>query len=575
MTRLLLYGICYSVILAVLLAAFLLIKKIFSKYLSPQGQYRIWLFLPVAAIAPFFPGDRGLFFSGLAQREGLSDLAPSISPSASAGLDTIRDLSVSVDRGMPLFLTLFLLTIWAAGVLFMAGRLFCQFQKSKKLLLSAASVKDPVSLAIFADCAKRLGIKRHIFLARSSLCRSPSSLGILHPTILLPKEGHNRQLKYILLHELAHHHFHDPFTNLLMSVFRAIFWFNPLLHLAAARLALDRELACDALVLDTLSSHEISLYGRAVLSYAEKNKPTTALGFSGETGLRKRILLIAAYRKESVARKRISLLLLGLFLCFSLLCVPPASALSGDTYRQGQALNISQEDLSTYFGDMDGSFVLYDKARDRYTVHNEKAARTRVSPNSTYKIYSGLSALESGIITGKQSARKWDGTDYPFREWNQDQSLSTAMQNSVNWYFQQLDRQAGTEKLQNFFDSIAYGNCNLSSGIANYWQESSLAISPLEQVLLLENLYDNQWDFDPQNILAIKNALHISGELSGKTGTGNVDGHLINGWFVGWLDSGTNTWFFAANIQSKDGASGSRAMEITTRILQDKGLLKE
>ena len=98
--------------------------------------------------------------------------------------------------------------------------------------------------------------------------------------------------------------------------------------------------------------------------------------------------------------------------------------------------------MSSYFGDFDGSFVLYDSSENRYLISNEDDARTRISPNSTYKIYSTLIALDAGIITAKDSAMAWNGEACPFDSWNRDQNLNTAMTNSVNWYFMNLDRQS-------------------------------------------------------------------------------------------------------------------------------------
>ncbi|MCQ4691449.1 penicillin-binding transpeptidase domain-containing protein, partial [Clostridium sp. SL.3.18] len=100
----------------------------------------------------------------------------------------------------------------------------------------------------------------------------------------------------------------------------------------------------------------------------------------------------------------------------------------------------------------------------------------------------------------------------------------TAMQNSENWYFQNLDIQLGYQKLYSYYKKISYGNCNLTAGINYYWAESSLKISPVEQVMLLSNLLENKWAFEEENVQAIKNSLFISdtaiGRLYGKTGTG-------------------------------------------------------
>lgn len=567
------YGLIYSLVLALLLASLLLVKGLFSRQLSPRGQYRLWLVLPVFIAAPFLPA-------------GLSDLLPASNPfpaaagsagadlpkTESAGLETIRDLTVDVNQGLSRAAILLLLAIWAAGAVFMLSRLFYQLWQNRKLLRSASPVKNASHLAVFYDCKNKTGIRRTVVLACSPLCRTPSALGIFRPHILLPNHCCSRELKYVLLHELMHHRYWDPFTNLLLIVLKAIFWFNPMVHLAVRRIALDREMACDDLALELLDQEEASLYGRAILSCAHKSHPA-ALALADSSGIRRRILLIADHRRETTAGKRISCLLLGLFFCLTVLCVPPISALTRSSYQPDQKLSISHEDLSAYFQDMKGSFVLYDQARDQYAIYNEKDARTRISPDSTYKIYSSILALESGFITEDRSALKWDGTDYPFQEWNQDQTLTTAMKNSVNWYFQRLDQMAGKETLQEFFRLISYGNEDLSSGIEDCWLEASLAISPLEQVQLLHKLYENKWEFNPRNISAVKEALHISGNLFGKTGTGSIGGRLVNGWFVGWLDTEETAYFFAANIQDADGASGTRAMEITKQILQDKGLL--
>ena len=75
-------------------------------------------------------------------------------------------------------------------------------------------------------------------------------------------------------------------------------------------------------------------------------------------------------------------------------------------------------------------------------------ASTRVSPNSTYKIYDALLGLESGIITPEHSTFTWNGEPYPFNSWEADQDLTSAIHNSVNWYFQAIDSQAGFEAVR-------------------------------------------------------------------------------------------------------------------------------
>ena len=92
----------------------------------------------------------------------------------------------------------------------------------------------------------------------------------------------------------------------------------------------------------------------------------------------------------------------------------------------------------------------------------------------------------------------------------------------------------------------------MSSDFSTYWMESSLKISPIEQVELLIKLQNNSFGFAPENINTVKDAICLSssdaGTFYGKTGTGRVDGQDVNGWFIGYIETADNTYFFATNI---------------------------
>ena len=199
------------------------------------------------------------------------------------------------------------------------------------------------------------------------------------------------------------------------------------------------------------------------------------------------------------------------------------------------------------------------------------AATERITPNSTYKIYDALLGLESGVITPEHSSMTWNGEDYPFDSWEADQNLKSAMHNSVNWYFQTIDSRVGFDSVKAFLQTIGYGNQTTSTNLDLYWTDFSLKISPIEQVELLKKFHKNEFQFQPQNINAVKDALYLSsttnGSLYGKTGTGRVDGQDVNGWFIGYIEKSDNIYYFATNIQGTSKTTGSKAMEITTSVL--------
>lgn len=237
-----------------------------------------------------------------------------------------------------------------------------------------------------------------------------------------------------------------------------------------------------------------------------------------------------------------------------------------------------EDELPTLFDGYKGSFVLYDLQKDNWNIYDIEQATIRISPNSTYKIYDALFALEENIITSENSFISCPQQNYPFESWNEDQTLFSAMNSSVTWYFQALDAKLGKSNLQSYIEQIGYGNQNINGELSSYWMESSLKISPIEQVELLTSLYFNDFGFTPENIQTTKESIQLFSDVNctiyGKTGTGCIEEKNVNGWFIGFVESKNHTYFFATNIQAIDNATGSIASEITLSILSDMNIYK-
>ena len=86
-----------------------------------------------------------------------------------------------------------------------------------------------------------------------------------------------------------------------------------------------------------------------------------------------------------------------------------------------------------------------------------------------------------------------------FPYWNHDHTLASATRESVVWYFQELAARIGPERMQEYIDKIGYGNKDISGGLTTFWLGSSLQISALEQVDLLNKLYSGQLPFSAAN----------------------------------------------------------------------------
>ena len=370
-----------------------------------------------------------------------------------------------------------------------------------------------------------------------------------------------------------------------VNTVNVFYWFNPIIWYFLKRIRQERELACDSAVLQLLKETEYKSYGNTLINFAETIAlspfPFT-MGISGNIKqLKGRILNIASFHQPTFKQKIRGYLICIFVSTIIIGCIPILSVYASDQtgyHFDTTEKNITQLNLSSNFGDYTGSFVLYNQSADKWNIYNMEHASTRVSPNSTYKIYDALLGLESGIITPEHSTFTWNGEPYPFHSWEADQDLTSAIHNSVNWYFQAIDSQAGFEAVRTFLQTINYGNQNTGTNLNLYWTDFSLKISPIEQVELLQDFYQNHFHFDSKNIQAVKKALLLSttssGSLYGKTGTGRVNGKDVNGWFIGYIETANNTYYFATNIQSSSGATGSQATEITESVLSNLGIWK-
>lgn len=573
----------------------LLTKKLFNKHMSQQTHYKIWYFLFTPLITFIFPWDflqlgeklqslkNFLFHKGdiSLNHERVSGLVAT----QTSNNDLLHDFSLSVHQSTSVFFNHTFIVFWGIGMLLtFVVAIYANYQ-IRHIKKSATSIKSQKINEMFEMCKEVVGVKRKIILQETPLITSPITLGIFHPYIFLPKRAQEEfsldKLKYVFLHELSHQKRKDVFVNYVMWLFQIIYWFNPFVWFALKRMRIDRELACDASVLNLLDESGYIEYGYTIIHFADKKYNRVYGQFSPGIGgtkkqIKQRIQSIANYTGESRLLKwkgKIIYAFLGIFALFPT-SLTSALASSDDLYHFNEK-NAIYENLSSYFHGYNGSFVLYDASTNQYQIYNREMSEQRVSPDSTYKIYSALFALESNVISTKNNEQLWDGTVYPFKEWNVNQTLSTALGSSVNWYFQRLDQKIGKKKLQNYFHKVNYGNENLSGNLDNYWLESSLKISPIEQVQLLYAFDDNTFGFKAENVRAVKKALFIEeqkqGQLYGKTGTGTVNGKDINGWFIGYVKKNNHTYYFAINIQDKNGnANGAKAAEIAKQILHYK-----
>jgi beta-lactamase regulating signal transducer with metallopeptidase domain len=142
--------------------------------------------------------------------------------------------------------------VWLGGVAAVLLLLAVSMARIAWLARITRPAEDEGWLMLVEALSRELGLTRHVRVLQAKSPAMPMTWGIRRPVILLPAEADAwtaERRRDVLLHELAHVKRHDFLIQLIARVACAVYWFHPLVWLAATRLRDERERACDDHVL--------------------------------------------------------------------------------------------------------------------------------------------------------------------------------------------------------------------------------------------------------------------------------------------------------------------------------------
>ena len=209
-------------------------------------------------------------------------------------------------------------------------------------------------------------------------------------------------------------------------------------------------------------------------------------------------------------------------------------------------------------------------------VHNSHRSETRFVPASTFKIPNTLIALEEGAIKDEKEVITWDGKDKGFDTWNKDQTIETAFPVSCVWFYQELARRVGNEKYLTHLKMLGYGNEKTGPDVTTFWLEGDLKISAKEQINFLKKLYEESLPYSKGNMKLLKKVMIVEENprftIRAKTGWA-MRGDPQQGWYVGYVETKGQIWFFATNLEIRKKGDDTFRKEITIAALKAKGIL--
>lgn len=309
---------------SVLILALLALRRLFRRTISRRMQYALWLLVLMRLLVPLNVGTLAhnvlsaaapvqaavekrletpvLYTQDGAERrpaqlvDGNAPQGEPLSPPADAAHSAPADeYSLVTPAYRAVALSEALTYVWYAGMLIVgAWFLFTNLRFARAL----RKARTPYSVE---------GCRYPVYLV--SALPSPCLFGVLRPAIYLNNAAaaSPELLRFVLAHEQTHARHLDPLWSLLRGLCLTVYWFDPLVWLAAVLSREDGELACDEGTLRALGADERTAYGKALLSLVPVcTKPqnpllgaTTMTG--GKKSLKERVTRIAENRQAKTA----------------------------------------------------------------------------------------------------------------------------------------------------------------------------------------------------------------------------------------------------------------------------------
>lgn len=161
------------------------------------------------------------------------------------------------------------LLIWLAGVLAAALPLLRSLLSTRQIVVQASPLSDVHCHEVATSVAERLAVSRLPEILQSHAILSPLCAGWWRPVVLLPptwRKWPEDHLRAAVAHELAHVGRRDVGWQLLARLACIVYWMHPLVWLAAWRMRIEREAACDDRVLEM--GEQPGRYARLLLQVA-------------------------------------------------------------------------------------------------------------------------------------------------------------------------------------------------------------------------------------------------------------------------------------------------------------------
>ncbi len=296
---------------AFLAAIVAVLTRVLRDRLSPQARQALWLLVFVRLAMPVLPGSSFSIFRLFPKREQPQQIETAFDVPVTTyfRMARFKQLDRQAISPQPKFDWRHLaLGWWMLGTVLFIGQLVISTIRFSRRINRSSREPDPATRAIVeAACKEAEAPALPLFI--TDLVTTPSLFGVVRPRLLLPASALQRldsaSLRSVILHELEHLNRRHLLADWILSIIRAVHWFNPAAWWAHRQIRNIRELICDQSILRRLDEEHSRGYGLAMLTLAAGvGRPPRAVpiaAFAQEQNLlRQRIEAIASGKRKYI-----------------------------------------------------------------------------------------------------------------------------------------------------------------------------------------------------------------------------------------------------------------------------------
>lgn len=259
-------------------------------------------------------------------------------------------------------------------------RLLCKYLHTHRLLKKLLSIQDKNVTENIKNKFPEFYMVKNIIV--NPMFKTPMQSGFFQPTILLPTlDYEDRDLYYIIKHELVHYYNRDTWMKLFINIWKCVFWWFPFTWLLCHELDDSLELKCDSTLIQKMTPTQKSEYLTALLHAYEKQtealkenkdfQPQFAAFYKSEEALLHRFRHIQTYRSVNCS-PFIFAFFCALFLSSYIFIF---QAYGSPTYPVGDEWVYFSDENAYLVQNDEGSYELYINHKFSCIVEKDTASR--------------------------------------------------------------------------------------------------------------------------------------------------------------------------------------------------------